>query len=187
MATTAKIKVSALVFDPIPASAAPSNSIYSDSSNANAFTNTSSGGDPVQVGESSSSSTLIKSMQNLSGATIPAGKPVAKKANGSIIAADSDGVATQQFIGIALASIANNATGNVAIVGQNVVGAVSGLGFAPGDDVYLSEAGGYTNDPNSFTGSNDSIIRVGIADCAAGSASATATDLIMFAEVQARP
>lgn len=183
----AQIRTTAVVLEPIAPASAPNNSIYSDSANANTLTNKTSAGDPTPVGESSSSSSLIKSMQNLSGVSIPAGKPVSKKSDGSIIAADSDGVAAQQFIGIALVTIANNALGNVAIVGQNVVGAITGLGYAPGDDIFLSEDGGYTNDPNSFTGGNDSIIRVGIADCSAGNASGTANDLIMFAEVQARP
>lgn len=184
--TIAKMKVSALVFDPIPAASAPANSLYSDSGNAGTFTNKAPGGTPVPVGESVASA-LIKVMQNLSGATILAGKPVSKKSDGSIVAGDSDAADGQQLIGISLEEILDTETGNVALFGQNIPNAVSGLGFAPGDEVYLSETGGYTNDHGSFTGDNDSIFKIGIADCPAGNASGTATDLILFPEVLSRP
>lgn len=134
-----------------------------------------------------SGATLLKTMQNLSGSTIPAGAPVAKLANGGIIAADSDGATTQNFVGIAVAAIVNNAQGQVAVTGQNIAGAITGLGFAPGQEIYLSQSGGYTNDIESFTDDDDSIIKIGIADCSAGAASATATDIIMFPEVLIRP
>jgi hypothetical protein len=75
----------------------------------------------------------------------------------------------------------------VQLVGQNVAGALTtSSGFAPGDELYLNEGGGYTNDPGTFTGENDSIIKIGIADCAEGAASETVTDLILFPQVIAR-
>ncbi len=166
---------------------APNGSIFNDSTNSNAFANKSTGGDTTPVGEASASNVLLKAMQNLSGVSIAAGKPVAKRANGSIVAADSDDATTQVVIGIAAETIAHNAQGNVALIGPNVVGAITGLGFAPGAAIYLGEAGEYIDDLADLTGDNDSIIRVGYADCAAGAASATATDLILFAEVIARP
>lgn len=183
--TIAKFKVEALVFEPIAAASAPNNSLFSDSANANLFTNKSAGGSPDPIG--ASTSVLVKQMENQSGSTIASGRPVSKKANGTIVEGDSDAALAQQLIGITLQSIAHAALGNVALLGQNVPGAVTGLGFAPGQDIYLSETGGYTNDPNSFTGNNDSIIRIGIADCPAGAASGTATDLVLFPEVIARP
>lgn len=132
-------------------------------------------------------SLLLKEMENKSGQTIAAGQPVSKKADGSIILGDSDLAGAQTFIGVTLQEILNDAIGTVALVGPNIIGAIAGLGYAPGDDVFVSETGGYTNDPNSFTGSNDTITRVGFADCAAGSASSTATDLILFSDIIVSP
>ena len=58
---------------------------------------------------------------------------------------------------------------NVLLVGANVTNAIQGMGFSPSDEIFISEVTGqYTNDPDSFTDDNDSIIRVGVADCAAG-------------------
>lgn len=131
---------------------------------------------------------LIKQMQSGHGSTIPAGKPVSKLANGKIVPADSDDALGQKYVGITKDSITANGTGDVYLTGNNIPGAVSGLGFTPGDEVFLSEtSGAFTNNPNSFTNNDDSIIKLGIADCAAGTASSTATDLIMFTEVIARP
>lgn len=131
---------------------------------------------------------VTKVMQNTSGVTIPAGKPVAKRADGGIQLADSDGVSSQNYIGVANEEIAASATGEVTLIGPNIAGAVSGLGLAPGDDVFIGEtAGEFVGPAHAFTGDNDSIIKVGVADCAAGAASATATDLVMFTEVVLRP
>lgn len=126
----------------------------------------------------------LKTMQSGHVAAIPANTPVSKLANGKIVPADSDLPVAKKFIGITKAIIYPNRTGPVFLVGPNLVGVLSAYSFAPGDEVYLSETGGgYTNDPNSFTGNNDEIIKVGIADCAAGNATATAPDLILFTEV----
>jgi len=184
----AKFKAEVLIMEPTAPGNAPANSVFLDSANSNALSTKTSADANVQVGAASSSDIMIKNMQNLSGSAIPAGKPVSKRADGSIIAADSDAVDGQRYIGITLDAINNNATGRVLLVGPNVANAVQGLGFTPGQDIYISEAGGgYTNNAGSFTGNNDSIIKVGIADCAAGVANGIATDLIMFSEVVIRP
>lgn len=128
-----------------------------------------------------------KQMRNSNGNTLPAGTPVSKQSDGTFKQADSDAVNGQKYVGILKVSTANNAYGAVILPGANIVGAVTGLGFTPGDEVYLSETGGLTNDPNSFTGGDDSIIRIGIADCTGGTATSTADDLIIFTEVVARP
>jgi hypothetical protein len=141
----------------------------------------------LAAGGGGGAASIEKTMENGAGSTIPAYTPVSKKIDGTIVHADSDATDGQRFIGITGEEILSGATGTVKLVGQNLAGAISGLGYSVGDDVYLSESGGYTNDPNSFTGDNDSIIRVGIADCSEGSASSTATDLIMFSEVLIRP
>lgn len=179
------LKISGVVFDPVPAAGLPNNALGIDSTGGDALTLKQSGGtEPISSG-GSATSPLLKVMQNLSGSTILQGKPVAKKADGSIIQGDSDGVGTQVIIGVAMENIADSATGVVALVGPNVVGAITGLGFAPGAAIYISETGGYTDSLASFTGDNDTVVRIGYADCAEGNASATATDLVMFAEVVA--
>jgi len=130
---------------------------------------------------------LRKIMENGDVSPIPAGKPLAKLANGKVVPADSDAAQGQAFCGVSQTILPLSGTGTVLLPGANVPGAIAGLGYLPGQDVYLSETGGYTNDPNSFTGGDDSIIKLGIADCAAGVASALATDLVMFSEVLIRP
>jgi hypothetical protein len=132
---------------------------------------------------------FLKQMQNNTGSPIAAGVPVSKKSDGSIVPADSDAADGQAYCGVTSEVIAaSGGLGDVAVVGQNIVGAITALGFTPGTDVFLSEtAGTYTDNPASFTGGDDSIIKVGLADCSAGVASATANDLIMFTEVLLRP
>jgi hypothetical protein len=184
----AKFNTEVLILTPTAPGNAPANSVYLDSSNSNALSTKTAGNANVQVGNASAQDVMVKTMQNLSGAAIPAGKPVSKKADGSIVSADSDAVDGQRYIGISLDAINNNATGRVLLVGPNVVNAVQGLGFIPGQDIYISESGGgYTNNFGSFTGNNDSVIKVGVADCSAGVANGVATDLIMFSEVVIRP
>ena len=43
--------------------------------------------------------------------------------------------------------------------------------------------GEYTNNVATFTGDNDVYMKVGIADCPAGTASANATDLIVITQL----
>jgi hypothetical protein len=50
-----------------------------------------------------------------------------------------------------------------------------------------STPGVLTNDLSSFDPETDVIMKVGIADCAAGVASATASDLIMVTDVISTP
>lgn len=144
--------------------------------------------DQITSGSSGGGGALLKEMENGSGSTIASGKAVAKLADGTIAPADSDGVNRQQMIGLTAEEIIDGATGNVYLFGQNVPGLLTGSGFNVGEEIYLAETEGQlTNDPNSFTGDNDSIIKVGIADCASGSASSVVADLIMFPEVIIRP
>jgi len=182
-------KTTAIIFTPAPAGSLPANSLYVDSV-TNDLSSKDSGGAPGGVGGGGGGGTdtiMTKVMQNLSGLTIPINSPVAKKPNGSIILADADAVASMKVIGVALTAIADNAQAGVSLIGANAAGVLTGLGYAPGDDVYLSKTGGYTNNVNTFNPLTDVIVRLGYADCAAGAASATATDLIMFAEVLSSP
>lgn len=134
-----------------------------------------------------SAASNVKSMRNDSGVTIPANKPVSKKSDGSIIVADSDSPFGQHPIGFTTSAISDGQFGDVFLLGNNISGLMTGLGFAPGDEIYLSENAGFTNDPNSFTNNDDSLIRLGIADCADGVVSGSATDLITMPNIIYRP
>jgi hypothetical protein len=164
----------------------PNNTVFIDSTNSNQASFKDQGGNVVVIGAVSSSNLFLKEMQ--AAEAMPVNTPVSKLPNGKIVPADSDAVAGQNYIGItASPAPAIDSLVTVLLPGANIVGAVASLGFAPGDEVFLGEGGGFTNDPSVFTGGDDSIIRVGIADCGAGVASSIATDLIAFTEIVARP
>lgn len=149
-------------------------------------------GDVVQVTSNNAVSggtqVFEKSMMNNTGLTILGNKPVSINALGEVVLSDSDGALTQEPIGITLENIPNGSAGRVALFGRNMIGVLTGLGFAPGDDIFMDEAaGGYTNTTAGFTGADDSIVRLGVAAAANGVSSASATDLIMMREVLIRP
>ncbi len=181
------IKVNYVVLNPVNPSLVPNGALYLDSTNGNASTIKGTGGGNETIGSVSANNIYIKQMQAL--APIAINKPVSKRADGKIQIADSDAPNGQQFIGFTLQAAANaDDLVNVLCIGANIVGAITGLGFMPGEEIFIAEDGsGFTNDPDSFTGANDSIIKIGIADCAAGTASGTATDLLVFPEVIGRP
>ena len=119
---------------------------------------------------------------------IPAFKPVALKSNGSIVLADADGLNTEVLIGFTLEPIAVGGKGKVLLTATNAPNVLSGLGFAPNETILLSKtAGVLTNDFNSFDINTDTIMKVGIADCANDTQSSVATDLIMMTEVLSQP
>lgn len=122
-----------------------------------------------------------KAMVNGHSASVPAGTLVAKILSGAFVPAKSIVSATP--VGITKSASAVGEICEVFLIGQNVAGALVGLGFAVADAVYLSENGGYTNNANSLTNPNDTVVRVGIADCASGVANSAATDLIMLPEI----
>lgn len=163
----------------------PNNTIFIDSTNSNQATFKDGTGNVGVIGAVSSSNIFIKQMQ--ASVAMPINTPVSKLANGKIVHADSDAANGQEYVGITLAGAAIDGLVSVILPGANIVGALTGLGFTPGQEVFLGENGGFTNNPSTFTGDNDSIIRVGIADCSAGNASGTVTDLIAFTEIVARP
>jgi len=185
---TARIRAAAVSMEPQTPGSVPANSLFFDSANSNNLSQKNNANAGSQLAQVTSNDLMIKVMQNLSGIAIPAGKPVSKMPDGSITAADSDGAVTAQiYCGITLDAINTGSTGRVLLPGPNVVGIINGLNFTPGQDIFISETGGYSNNAGAFVGNNDSIIKVGIADCAAGSASGTATDLIMFPDVLVKP
>lgn len=174
----AQLQTTAVVMVPVLASSVPANALFSDSGSAGAFTNKSPGGSTVIV-VSASNDIFLKIKQNLSGVTIPSGMPAALLPDGSIARADSDTPANALFLGIAQEEIVDQASGKILTIGPNVAGAITGMGFAPGDPIFLSEDRTYTNSLATFTGNNDKIMQVGFADCSPGNASSTATDLIV--------
>lgn len=186
MSNEVGFKANFIFLQPTDPSVVPNGSVFLDSTNGNSMSVKSSGGVTAPISTATGSELFIKQMQ----ASGPIGlkKSVSKRPDGKVEQADSDAADGQKVVGYALQSAsADGDLIDVFCLGANLAGALTGLGYTPGDEVYLSETGGYTNDPNSFTGGNDSIIRVGIADCSAGTASGTVTDLIAFTEVVARP
>jgi hypothetical protein len=175
-----------VLLDSTTPSAVPNGAVFLDSTNANLTTVKNLSGVLIPLESGSSTNIFIKQMQ--AGGAFTVNTALSKRPDGKVVAADSDGANTQNHIGFALSAASlDGDLVNVLCVGANIVGAVMGLGFIPGQDIYLGESGSYTNDPSSFSGTNDSIIKVGIADCSAGFASSTANDLIIFAEVVIRP
>lgn len=179
--TIAGIKSKYVLLEPTNPAGMPNNSIYVDATQGNQmYVKGSSGGTTSLGGESVGY--FVKAM--VIGSAISKHQTVAKRADGKAVAADADDASAQAFIGYAQNDGINDGDQiNVLLIGPNVEGAVSGLGFTPGDIVYLSQnAGGYIKDLGQLTDNNDVVIKVGIADCGAGVASAVATDLISFVE-----
>jgi len=122
---------------------------------------------------------IVKAKTNGDAVTLTAGKPASLYADGKLYKADSDSAQGQRSVGILLDTIAPAAQGHILLFGYNLPGVLTGLGFSPGDEVYISETGTYVNNSSGFTGGDDTIARIGWADCADATASGTATDLIM--------
>lgn len=180
-------KMTHLILVPTPAAQVPNGALFLDSGNLNQLSVKSYAGTVAVVeGGGGSSSLFVKQM--IAGEAFLANRPLSKRADGKVVAADSDSATGQQIIAHSLqASGGDNAPVNVLCVGANLAGALTGLGFSPGDEIFLGENGEYTNDISTFSNNDDSIIKVGIADCAAGEANVAATDLVVFTEVIARP
>lgn len=181
------LKVNFVVLNPVNPALVPNGAVFLDSTNGNMTTVKGTDGGVEQVGLVTSTNIFIKQMQ----ASVPLtlNKPLSKRSDGKVQIVDSDASDGQQLVGFSLQTAANaNDLINVLCIGANIVGALQNLGFIPGEEIFVAEDGtGFTNAPGSFTGSNDSIIKMGIADCAAGTASAVATDLLVFPEVIGRP
>ena len=176
------VQANFVVLVPTTPSGIPNNSVFVDSTNGNAATFKDNTGSNTVI-TNPAASFLTKQMQAY--AAIPINSPVSKRPDGYIEVADASGADGMDLIGWnTQAALANGDLINVLLVGANIAGAITGLGFAVGDEIYVSASGGYTNDPSTLT-NTDAIIKVGVADCAAGVASATATDLVCFPDVVA--
>lgn len=135
-----------------------------------------------------STSFTTKLKFNGSLAPIAAHTPVALKSDGTVVLADADGLDNQMLIGFALDLIPVAGRGRVLISNPNAAGVLAGSGFIPGETIMLSKTPGVlTNDRGIFNPITDTILKVGIADCADGIQSSIATDLIMSLEILSQP
>lgn len=189
MTRYAKLRSDAVIFNPIAATGLPTNAIFCDSASNGDFSINDAGGVPGPIsGGSGGSSGPSTRRQQQCAAPIAALVPYSKLPDGRIVPADSDAANGQKLAGITIdAFVTANDLGYVNTIGIVIPNILAGLGFSPGDEIFLGENGGYTKNPGAFTGDNDSIIRIGIADCPAGVASSLATDLIPIPHIIARP
>lgn len=171
----ASIKVSSVQFDPQPATTVPVGSLFIDSSNSQVTTKPVDNSPPSSI--QSPVDYFIKSV--ITGAAFANKTTVARDSvTGKVVAADAD-VNAATNIGYAMsASSGPNQTISIFLIGPNLSDHLLGLGFNTGDRVYLDKnAGQLVKDISGFI-SSDAIVFLGIADCANGVASTTATDLI---------
>ena len=117
-----------------------------------------------------------RSKKNGSGSTLLKGRAVHINTNGELVPCDPTNV-THKLYGITAQAISNGSFGNIYIDGV-ASDTISGMGFAVGDDVFVSHVGdgSLTNVPPSPL--SGYVYRVGFADCEDGVASSTATDII---------
>lgn len=188
MTEYATIRSNATMMEPTTPSRAQVGSIFIDSTNSNALSFKNISGLVSVIGSVSSDNVLVKSKKNNTGSTIANRTPVALLTDGSISPADSDGLNIQVVIGVTIEEITSGSYGKVMLNGPNAAGALTGLGFAPGDAIMLSATPGQlTNTQVGMDPLTQTIMKVGVADCASGAQSSNATDLIMEAEVISRP
>lgn len=188
MTTIASIKAQYVVLVPVAESSVPAGSVFLDSSNSNqmTFKGTNSVSEPVDTGGGGGTNYFIKSM--VASGPIAVRRPLNKLSNGKVSDADaSDLDNAQNICGYSLnPSASDGDLISVLCVGPNLADALLGLNFTTGDEIYLSDTGGYTNDTSNLSAGMDSIIKLGIADCPSGTASSIATDLIGFSDVVSR-
>lgn len=172
---------------PANPSEVPANCLFVDSTNNNTPTYKNQFNLPAEIGTTVGTSSLfVKTME--AGGLFLINRPLSKKPDGTVVQLDSDDPGANNFCAYSLqeATFIGEQV-SVLCLGANIVNAVSGMGFTAGDILYIGENGEYTNSVSGFTGNNDTIIKVGLADCPAGAASPEATDLIAIADIIAYP
>lgn len=130
----------------------------------------------VTVPNPSAIVSTVRQKKNQTLASIPAYRAVHVLADGSVVLCDPK-ITGHKLFGITTAAIPVGLFGGVVLDGVAAL-AITGLGFAVGDDVYVSHVGdgSLTNiPPNPLIGK---VIRLGIADCQDNAVSATAIDVI---------
>lgn len=176
------VKATFVQLIPVIPGIVPNGSLFLDSSNGNASTIKDTSGGTTVINSAEAATNLVTKVMQAS-APIAANKPVSKRPDGKIEIADSNAPNGKAVIGITReAAVSADDLIAVLCVGANMVDAISGLGFTVGQELYVSDTGGYTNDPSTLSGT-DAIIKIGVADCSAGGASSIARDLILFPDV----
>ncbi len=172
-----------LVLDPVDPSLVPNGTIFIDSSNGNLLSQKSAVGVVSVLASASGSNPFLRQM--VAGEAFAANKPLAIRPDGKVVLADSDGTNRTVFIGHSMqTSLGDGSVVSVLCVTATLGGAISGMGFTSGQNIYMGEtAGTYTNNVSSFSGANDTYVKVGIALPPPGVASAAATDLLIFTEL----
>ena len=190
MTSYAKIRTEAVILEPInpTLNPVPDNSMFSNMNNSNGITlkDNSSVTAPISTG-SSETSYFVKPMQ--AAVVIAINTPVAKRGDGKIVPVDRDDPNAKKPIGVTTQAAVNvNDIITVFLTGPNLPGMLAGKGFAPGDEIYSDNVpGGMVNDISTLNVQTDAVLRLGIADCASGAASAVAVDLILSMEVISQP
>lgn len=187
--TLASITAQYVVLVPTAAASVPPGCMFLDASNGNQPTikGTNSSSEAIQTaGSATGMNYFLKVM--LAFGPIAANRPLSKGADGYVRDAEANAAANDQtFCGYSTNPSVNQGDPiTVILPGPNLGNALVGLNFKTGDEIYLSDATGYTNDSSTLSASIDSIIKLGVADCGAGTASSIATDLIGFTSVIAR-
>lgn len=177
------LKALFLALEPTDPSNVPNGTIFLDSTNGNALSQKDYAGLVSVLAVALGSNPFLRSM--VAGESFGANKPLALRNDGKIVMADSDSVTRQQIIGHSnQVSLGDNSIVQVICLSTVLPGALTGLGFISGQNIYLGETTGtYTNDISTFSGDNDTYIKVGIALPPAGTSSSTATDLLIHTEV----
>lgn len=177
----ASIKVAYVELVPVHPSEVPAGAMFLDQTNEGKVAFKDSGGGGGAISESGGGTNYFESAM-IAGAAVRAKRPVAKRSDGKVVEADTDDVAGQSEIGFSLTAAAGDgAAVTVLTHGPRLAQALALMGFTSGEYVYMAETPGeYLKEADvaSFTGNNDLIRIVGVADCPVGTASGTATDLI---------
>jgi hypothetical protein len=182
--TFAKIQTSGLILEEVD-SGSLNSLIRTEADPQNISLVRASGASPLLTAATITNSPNIKKMVAGFG-PMNAYTPVAKsRVTGKIIPLDSDDPYANFPIGILKDSVTySDDLVDVYIGGVNLPGILFGKGFNVGDVIYSSSIpGGMTNDLTGVNPAEESILRLGVADCGAGEANGVATDLILSMEI----
>jgi hypothetical protein len=130
----------------------------------------------VTIPNPSAVASTVRQKRNITGSSIPAYRAVHLLADGTITLCDPTNP-VHKFFGMTTAIVPNTTFGGIVLDGVAAL-AITGLGFAVGDDVFISHAGDGTLTnvpPDPLDGK---VLRVGIADCTDNSASSLAVDIV---------
>jgi len=177
---TQPIKGKYFVLEPSDPASVGNNSLFIDLTNVNKLSYKNDSGIVFPLEAGGGMNIFVKQMEAME--AMPLYVAVSKRSDGKIWLTDPDDPDRQTLVGYLIqASAAPGDKVNVLLIGANLPGALTGLGFLPGDEIFVSTSGGYTKDVSGFT--TGSYIRVGIADCPGGDATPDATDLIVWPSI----